>query len=138
MTIHLATTKDVSLLAEMNCQLIKDEGHSNPMSRSELRDRMESWLQGGYSAALIEVESEIVGYALWRNDKRHLYLRQFFVQPECRQKHVGTMAIQLLKQDYWHNRLIRLEVLVNNHRGHSFWQSVGFEDYSSTMWCKDA
>ena len=138
MIIRMATDKDLSLLADMNCQLIKDEGHSNPMSISELQDRMKSWLQGGYSAALIEVDSEIVGYALWRNDKRHLYIRQFFVQPECRHKHVGTIAIQSLKQNHWHNRLIRLEVLVNNQRGHSFWQSAGFEDYSLTMWCKNA
>jgi len=137
MIIRLATNKDHPLLAEMNYQLIKDEGHSNPMNLSELQDRMTSWLQGDYSAALIDTESEIVGYALWRIKKKHIYIRQFFVQPEHRQKHTGSMAIQLLKQNHWKGRSLRIEVLINNYQGHSFWQSVGFEDYCLTMDCNN-
>ena len=134
--IRLATSGDLSVLAKMNHQLIKDEGHSSSMNEPELLERMESWLQGEYNAAIIEDASTIIGYALWRNEKQYLYIRQFFVGPGHRRKGVATKAIQLLKQAYWQGRVLRLEVLVNNRRGRSFWQSVGFKEYCVTMECR--
>ena len=131
--IRLATSDDLLVLAEMNRQLIKDEGHSNSMSEPELLQRMESWLGGEYIAAILEDASAIVGYVVWRSEQHCIYIRQFFVQPEYRRKGVATRAIQLLKQAYWQRRVLRLEVLVNNRRGRSFWQSVGFKEYSVTM-----
>ena len=133
MKIRLATNSDLSVLSEMNYQLIKDEGHSNPMAVPELLDRMKTWLQNEYTAAIIENGSTTIGYALWRIDDQYLYIRQFFIKSEHRRKHAGTIAIQLLKKEYWQGMLLRLEVLVSNQRGHSFWQSVGFEDYCITL-----
>lgn len=137
MEIHLAQNEDVQLLAEMNYQLIKDEGHSNPMGVTELRERMSTWLEGIYSAALIKEHSQVVGYALWRNEKKYLYIRQFFVLPEHRGKGIGKNAIQLLKKQNWKNMALRLDVLVGNKRGLSFWRAVGFNEYCITLISKN-
>jgi len=93
MEIHLAQNKDIQLLAEMNSQLIKDEGHSNPMSVGELKERMSNWLESEYTAALVKENAQVVGYALWRNENEYLYVRQFFVLPEHRRKGIGKKAI---------------------------------------------
>lgn len=47
----------------MNYQLIKNEGHPNPMTTSELQERMESWPQCDYSTVLIAGESKMAGLA---------------------------------------------------------------------------
>lgn len=133
MEIHLAQSEDVQLLAEMNFQLIKDEGHSNPMGVVELRERMSRWLDGVYSAVLIGERSQVVGYALWRNEKEYLYIRQFFVLPDHRGKGIGREAIQLLKKQNWKNMALRLDVLAGNKRGLSFWRAVGFNEYCITL-----
>jgi hypothetical protein len=41
-----ATLNDCSLLAELNHQLIRDEGHRNKMTVPELEQRMRGWLTG--------------------------------------------------------------------------------------------
>jgi hypothetical protein len=46
MTFRLASVDDCRLLAEMNHQLIQDEGHRNKMTVAELERRMRGWLSG--------------------------------------------------------------------------------------------
>src|SRR5437870_9469274 len=46
MTYRHATLDDCPLLAELNCQLIRDEGHRNRMTLPELEQRMRGWLAG--------------------------------------------------------------------------------------------
>jgi len=133
MKVRLATEDDLSILAELNFQLIKDEGHSNPMSVKELKDRMACWLVSEYSAALFELNDEIIGYALWRKDTDFIYIRQFFISQSFRGKGNGKKAFELAKKHYWAQATLRLDVLVNNLQGLSFWRSVGFHDYCLTM-----
>jgi len=38
------TTDDCPQLARLNLQLIRDEGHRNPMTSDELEARMRTWL----------------------------------------------------------------------------------------------
>lgn len=45
MDYRFATSGDAALLAELNYQLIRDEGHRIPMTVSELADRMRTWLK---------------------------------------------------------------------------------------------
>ena len=54
MEYRQATAADVPALAAMNGQLIRDEGHRNPMTGGELADRMAGWLAGDYEAILFE------------------------------------------------------------------------------------
>jgi len=44
MTFRFATQADCPLLAELNHQLIRDEGHRNRMSVAELEQRLSGWL----------------------------------------------------------------------------------------------
>jgi putative acetyltransferase len=134
MHYRYATADDIASLARMNHALIRDEGHRNRMSVAELEARMAEWLGGEYRAVLIEDAGPPIGYALYRRDAEHVYLRQFFVAPESRRRGVGRAAIQWLRQHAWsgENR-IRVEVLVGNSAGIAFWRAVGFEDYCLTL-----
>ena len=129
---------DLELLAEMNYSLILDEGHRNRMSVSQLKNRMKSWLDTDYQAQLISHKNAIIGYCLWREEAEYTYIRQFYIKPEFRRRGYGKIAIAWLKANRWNSHLpLRMEVLIGNKTGISFWRSVGFEDYSITMEHKD-
>jgi GNAT superfamily N-acetyltransferase len=129
-----ATTLDAQLLARMNEQLIRDEEHRNPMSAEELESRMKAWLDGDYEAVVFENDAGTVGYALFRREAEHVYLRQFFVRAEQRRRGFGRAAIEWLRANSWRVApRIRLEVLVGNGPGRAFWRSVGFDDYCITF-----
>src|SRR5207237_7212068 len=68
MDYRFATAADVPVLATMNQQLIRDEGHRNAMTLPALERRMGEWLAGGYRAVLFEETGEAIGYALFRSD----------------------------------------------------------------------
>jgi GNAT superfamily N-acetyltransferase len=129
-----ATPADCALLAEMNQQLIVDEGHRNRMTLPELEARMRGWLADDYAATIFDRDSHVVGYALWRQEPESVYLRQFFVTRAHRREGIGRQAIQILTDEVWpRGERVRVEVLVENHAGHAFWQAVGFNDYSTTL-----
>ncbi len=134
MDYRIATPADAPCLARMNKQLIDDEGHRNPMSIAELETRMAEWLSNAYQAILFIREGAPVGYALFRWESDHVYLRHFFVCRDCRRAGVGREAIGWLRKNAWSPTLrIRLDVLVCNETGIAFWRSVGFSDYCLTM-----
>jgi ribosomal protein S18 acetylase RimI-like enzyme len=133
-TFRHATPADATPLAEMNHRLIRDEGHRNRMTVPELRERMEGWLRGEYSATVFEVAGVAAGYALFRRESEFVYLRQFYVAPEHRRRGIGRAALAWLRADAWRDApRIRLDVLVNNPAGIAFWRAVGFRDYCLTM-----
>ena len=133
-----ATQEDVPLLAEMNQQLIRDEGHRNKMTLPQLHERMLGWLQGEYTAVIFSKGPETVGYALYRKDPEWIYLRQLFIKAEMRRKGIGRKAISWLKKNALkETKIIRVEVLINNPDGISFWKAVGFKDYCITMEMKN-
>lgn len=82
MNYRFATSEDALLLAELNEQLIRDEGHRNPMSPVQLTDRMAGWLRAEYQAVVFEEGSSALGYALFRFEPDHVLLRQLFVLPD--------------------------------------------------------
>lgn len=134
MDYRFATLADAGLLAEMNHRLIRDEGHRNAMSVAELQTRMEGWLVDNHHAVLFEDARGPAGYVLFRRQKDHIYLGQFFVQPACRRQGVGRAAIAWLLENAWRGApRIRLDVLVGNASGIGFWRAMGFSDYCTTM-----
>lgn len=133
MKICAATELDLDKLAKMNRQLIEDEGRRNKMSVLELRERMAVWLQHEYHAAMLYHGDEVVGYVLWRDDGGLIYIRQFFVDRELRRNGLGKEFFAKARQDLWHGKYIRLEVLVGNESGKKFWRAVGFKDYAITF-----
>ena len=122
------------MLAQMNEQLIRDEGHRSRMTRHDLEPRMSQWLAEGYSAVLFEAGERVAGYALYREEAEWVYLKQFFVTSEYRREGIGRSAIQWLTKHPWKGQArIRLDVLVGNAVAIAFWRSLGFEDYYFTM-----
>src|SRR4051812_49471078 len=96
MEYRQATAADVPALAAMNGQLIRDEGHRNPMTVAELADRMAGWLAGEYKAVLFEEGGPPVGYALYRREPADGYLRHPFLPPADRRPGGGRAAVGVL------------------------------------------
>jgi ribosomal protein S18 acetylase RimI-like enzyme len=130
-----ATLADLPLLAELNHQLIRDEGHRNRMTVSELAVRLQGWLTSGeYRATVFEADGEVAAYALYREQPAEIYLRQFFVARDRRTQSVGRTAMQLLLTSVWPgDKRLTVEVLAGNAPGIAFYRSLGFADYSLAL-----
>lgn len=133
LTWRKGSDADLGLLAEWNHQLIRDEGHRNPMTVPQLAERMQKWLQGEYRAVVFSID-EPVGYGLFKRDEELIYLRQFFVRRDRRRTGIGRAAFSILREQIW-PRSIRLtvDVLCQNHAAIAFWRSVGYRDYCLTL-----
>lgn len=128
-----ASDEDLALLAEWNHQLIREEGHRNPMTVDQLADRMKKWLQNDYEAVVFSDE-EPVGYALFKREESSIYLRQFFVRRDFRRRGIGHMAFNRLRRDIWPSDIrLTVDVLCQNTGGVAFWRSVGYQDYCLTL-----
>lgn len=129
-----ATREDAATLAEWNYILIRDEGHRNPMTVSQLRDRMRDWLQREYTAIILNVGNDPLGYALYRRDEDSLHLRQFFIRPEHRRRGYGRAGMRLLREEVWPKDLrLTVDVLCRNEAGVAFWRAMGYRDYCLTL-----
>ena len=134
MDYRTASEGDLPLLAELNQQLIHDEGYPNSMPVTELEYRMRAWLIGAYTAVLFLNDGNVVGYALYRNDDTGIFLRQFFICRAERRKGLGRAAMDLLFGRIWPDgAAISLEALCANKAAIAFWRAVGFEDYALTL-----
>src|SRR5262245_30049545 len=98
LTFRHAALEDAGLLAELNRQLIQDEGHRNRMTLPQLEERMKAWLRADYKGVLFQQDREIVAYALYRPESGTTYLRQFFVSRGRRRRGIGREAIRILLQ----------------------------------------
>lgn len=115
MTFRRATLDDCALLAELNHQLIRDEGHRNRMTVPELEQRMRGWLSSEYAAVIFEQGAEVVAYALFREPAQEIYLRQLFVVRSRRRQGIGRQAFEILRSKFWPaNKRLTVDVLVQN------------------------
>ncbi len=134
MTFRGATPGDCPVLAELNHQLIRDEGHRNAMTVPELEQRMRDWLTGKYRAVIFEDGDEVVAYALYREQLEEIYLRQLFVVRNRRRQGLGRRAVEILRSEIWpNNKRLTVDVLVTNKTARAFWRAVGYVDYSLTL-----
>jgi ribosomal protein S18 acetylase RimI-like enzyme len=134
MTFRPATLDDCALLAELNHQLIRDEGHRNPMTVPQLEQRMRGFIEGEYRAIILEEYDEVVSYALYREGPDEVYLRQLFVVRHRRRKGIGRRAVEILRSQVWpKNRRLTVEVLVTNAAAVAFWRALGYVDYALTL-----
>jgi predicted acetyltransferase len=125
---------DCQLLAELNHQLIQDEGHRNSMTVVELEQRMRDWLASEYQAMLYECGGEVVAYALFRESAEEIYLRQLFVVRHRRRQGLGRQAVEMLRSQVWpKTKRLTVDVLAANKRGVAFWRQVGYTDYCLTL-----
>jgi GNAT superfamily N-acetyltransferase len=94
MNFRFAVAQDAHHLAPLNAQLIRDEGHRNSMTVEQLEQRMASWLaRAEYQAVIFEQAGATTGYALFRRNDDHVYLRQFVVASDFRRRGVGRSAL---------------------------------------------
>jgi ribosomal protein S18 acetylase RimI-like enzyme len=134
MPIEIVKTINASLLANMNRLLIWDEKHRNKMTIRRLTQRMKKWLSSDYQAFLFLNKDKVFGYCLFVKTKEYVYIRQFYIKRDSRRLGLGKKTIGLLRKTVWEkDKRLRLDVLVTNLRGISFWKSVGFKDYCLTM-----
>ena len=131
LSFHPAQQNDLPLLAHWNYQLIRDEGHGNPMNEEQLAERMKEWLQTLYTAIIFSIDGEAIGYYLYRTDEDKIYLRQLFVRRDERRSGVGTKAIKhFIDTMRPLKKRLTVEVLAANEAAVAFWRSAGFKDYS--------
>lgn len=131
---RFATETDLDLLAKWNYQLIRDEGHRNPMTVPELRERMKRWLATDYVAVVFLSDGKPMAYALYRESPEEVYLRQFFVRRDKRRMGFGQRAITILRKDIWSSqKQLTVEVLCQNTVSIQFWRAMGYKDYCLTL-----
>lgn len=130
---RFASVDDCSMLAAWNYQLIRDEGHRNPMDVWELQERMRGWLESGEYHAVLFEEDEPVAYALFKETDDEIYLRQFFVVRHRRREGIGSRAMAELFSLWPKEKRWTVSVLTKNLPAVSFWQTQGYQDYSVTL-----
>lgn len=131
MNFRQANSSDCALLAELNHQLIRDEGHRNPMTVPELEQRMKGWIASEYTAVLFENDGDVVAYALYREEPEEIYLRHFFVVRGRRRRGLGRTAFEILRNKIWpRNKWLTVSALVHNPAAIAFWRAMGYHDYS--------
>jgi len=134
MIFRRATSDDSAPLAELNYQLIRDEGHRNRMTVPELEQRMRGWLASEYAVVIFEDGKEVIAYALYREQPEEIYLRQLFVVRNRRRQGIGRQAFEILRSKVWPtNKRLTVEVLVQNEAAVAFWRVVGYKDYCLTL-----
>ncbi len=128
---RMATLQDSPLLAEMNHQLLEDEGHRNRfMTLPQLEERMRGFLSGEYRAVIFQEDGEVVAHALYREQPDLIYLRQLFVARDRRRRGLGRRAVETLRSEIWpKNKRLTVDVLLHNTGAIAFWRAVGYKDY---------
>ncbi len=133
-TLRAATAEDAPMLAQMNLQLILDEGSDNSMNLEQLIQRMNGFLLGEYRAVIIEVNAEAAGYCLYLPQTGGVYVRQYMLKPQHRALGLGKAAFLAIKSGYLDEYgRVTLDVLHCNPVGMAFWKSVGFVPYIHQM-----
>lgn len=123
--LRRATHDDVLRLAQMNWQLIRDEGSDNPMTVAQLAERMMGFLTTTYHAWMIRPAQQVVGYILVDMGRRPVYLRQMYVAAAYRRRGYGRAAFAALCDELAHVPL-EVEAFAWNSPAVAFWQSLGF------------
>ncbi len=126
MEIDRADASHVEELAELNRQLIEDERHPNPMTPTELAERMVRWMDEGYTCHVARDGGTIAGYCLFRDDGKHYYLRQLFVARGHRRRGIATALMDWMYANVWSGKPVRLDVFAENEEAVAFYRSYGF------------
>ena len=126
MEIVRAELTDVETLAELNKHLIEDERHPNPMNIAQITQRMREWLATDYICYVAKQNGQIIGYCLYRDDGRHYYMRQLYVNRAHRRKGIATQLLDWLYENVWMDKKVRLDVLAHNEDAVAFYKRYGF------------
>ena len=140
-TISGADISDVPALARMNQRLVEDQGSRNPFSIGEFEDRLREWLDGTeWQINIFRDSNQILGYSVHRVQqdnyfpgKEIIYLRQFYIERNLRDRGWGRLAFETLRKACFGDRKMFLDVLETNPGGRQFWRKLGFDPYLTSM-----
>lgn len=127
MEIVRAQLTDVEILAELNRRLIKDEQHPNSMNINQLTQRMKTWLEEEYDCHIAKENGSIIAYCIYKDEGKHYYLRQLYVERKHRRKGIATRLLNWLYENIWTDKKVRLDVLVHNEGAVAFYKRYGFK-----------
>ena len=132
MLSNARSDEDIEILANLNRKLIQDEGSENRMSDAELKSRMVKWIKTEeYKAFFINCRaSTVIGYILWKEEEKEVYLRQMYVHPESRRSGIGRSAVKEFMRRIPSNKPCRLDALSSNLTALNFWKACGFVEYA--------
>lgn len=141
-SLRPAGPEDVEALAELNRQLLEDEGHPSTISREDLIARHREWLRTGeWTQDIIDVDGNVVGYIVHAPNPFPLdadiperFIRQFCIDRRFRGHGLGRDGFELFLE----HRLppggrVTLDVLESNPGGQAFWESVGCTPFFRRM-----
>jgi len=141
-TLSKASLRDLTALAEMNRQMIADEGYKGKLSLERLEKRFRDWLRsdGCEAVFFLDRQGYRLGYAVYQREedalffkKRQVFLRHFFIMRDHRRKGLGSMAFRELQELWKGTERVDLHVLIENQGAVDFWHSLGFKEYQLGM-----
>lgn len=132
----ICTPEDIPQLSELNGQLHEDEG-AVPMETADREARLSRWIGSDYTAVLFSIQSQTLGYTLFRSTDpdsegldQGVFIRQFFVIRDQRQQGIGRQMFHILREHVWKNGCgILLDTEYENSRAQAFWRSLGFSEH---------
>ena len=92
----------------------------------QLSHRMQTWLENEYVCYLAKEQECIIGYCLFRDEGKHYYMRQLYVERKNRRKGIATRLLNWLYQNVWIDKKVRLDVLAHNEDAVEFYKKYGF------------
>lgn len=141
-TIRPATAADIPILAELNRQLLQDEGHRLDPTLEWLEARHRGWLEtGAWRQDILEMDGETVGYVAWKPvgepifpDQPEIYVRQFCIDRSRRGGGLGRAGFALfLRERAGTGTRVTLDVMETNPVGQAFWTAMGCRPYYTQM-----
>jgi len=131
MEYRQATCDDVPYLARMDIQRRRDEGASPIPALPVAEQRMNELLDSGCEAVVFGRGNADFGYVLYRRESASVRVLEFFVKGRRRHQGVGRTAFQWLAEHVWDKAdRICLDIRKDNSAALTFWESLGFEQYS--------
>ena len=140
--LRRAREPDLAALAELNKQLLEDEGNLVDVSVDALIARHREWMQTGeWSQDVLDVDGTVVGYIVHmpnpfplHPDRPELFLRQFCVDRDRRGAGLGRAGFALfMRYRVAPGGRVTLDVLESNRIGQAFWESVGCRPFFRRM-----
>lgn len=140
--LRRAEERDLPVLAELNRQLLEDEGNLVEVAVEGLIARHREWMQSGeWSQDVLELDGTVIGYIVHmpnpyplNPDRPELFLRQFCVDRSRRGGGLGREGFGLFLRDrVVPGGRVTLDVLESNRIGRAFWESVGCRPFFQRM-----
>ncbi|UUX49476.1 GNAT family N-acetyltransferase [Nisaea acidiphila] len=142
LSLRPATAEDIPRLAELNLELLEDEGYRVRPGIDALIARHNAWMASAeWWQDVLEADGETVGYLAYRPETEPLdpeipevYLRQFCIARDQRGKGYGRAGFKLfLNERLGHGTRVTLDVMESNPAGQAFWRTVGTSPYFQRM-----